>query len=154
MIRRRRFLGGLVALGLSAAAPMAAAQGLADRIVAQLKGQGYTEIRLSRTLLGRTRIVATAPGARREIIVNPRTGEILRDFWQETGEDDDDRADRLLDRRDGARGNGGRGETEDEEEDDESGNGNSGSGGHGGGRDGDDDDDDDDSDDDDSDNDD
>lgn len=142
-MRRRRFLGGLVALGLAAGAPMAAAQGLADRIVRQLKGQGYTEIRLSRTLLGRTRIVATAPGARREIIVNSRTGEILRDFWQETEDDDEDSPGRLLEQRDGASRGRDNAAGDDRGGGEASGNGNSG-GGHGGGRDDDDDDDEDD----------
>lgn len=36
---------------------------------------------MSRTLLGRTRFVATSDQYRREIILNPRTGEILRDLW-------------------------------------------------------------------------
>lgn len=52
-----------------------------DHIVAQLIRQGYTSVEVSRTWLGRTRIIAINDVARREIVLNPRTGEILRDFW-------------------------------------------------------------------------
>lgn len=67
--------------------PMASAQAgpVEDRIVSHLKGYGYTEIEVNRTLLGRSRIVAQKPSALREIVVNPYTGEILRDIT--TGED-------------------------------------------------------------------
>lgn len=53
---------------------------LVERITGQLKDQGYSRVTVSRTLLGRTRIVATAPKVEREIVVNTRTGEILRDL--------------------------------------------------------------------------
>ncbi|QIZ82609.1 hypothetical protein HFZ77_15160 [Thalassovita gelatinovora] len=53
-----------------------------DSIVSQLKQQGYEQIAVSRTWLGRTRILAERGSERREIIINPRTGEILRDFWR------------------------------------------------------------------------
>jgi len=58
------------------------AQGAQDRVVEQLKDQGYARIQITRTLLGRTRIVATGNAARREIILNTNTGEILRDYWE------------------------------------------------------------------------
>lgn len=61
------------------------ATGAADSIVAQLRDQGFSSISVERTLLGRTRIVALSEQYRREIIFNPRTGEILRDFWQVIG---------------------------------------------------------------------
>lgn len=84
-MKRRRFLGGLAAAVLaSAGAASARTNGevVIDRIRAQLRSQGYTRISLERTLLGRVRILAIGPGSRREIIVDPRTGEILRDLWQ------------------------------------------------------------------------
>lgn len=59
----------------------AQAQSVVDEILAQLKGQGYSHIKISRTLLGRVRLVATGRGKRREIVLNPNSGEILRDFW-------------------------------------------------------------------------
>lgn len=57
------------------------AQDVGAGIVAQLRAQGYTEISVETTWLGRIRIVALRGGGHREIIANPRTGEILRDVW-------------------------------------------------------------------------
>lgn len=59
----------------------------ADRIVLWLQDQGYTQFEVKRTWLGRIKIEAYADGIEREIIVNSRTGEILRDYWEI--EDDD-----------------------------------------------------------------
>ena len=81
---RRKLLGlGLAAL-VSAATP-AFADSYSDNVVSQLKRRGFKRINVGRTLLGRTRIVATGNGGRREIILNPRTGEILRDLWTANG---------------------------------------------------------------------
>ncbi|MCU0906566.1 MAG: hypothetical protein MUF73_03780 [Rhodobacteraceae bacterium] len=79
-MKRRDIIG--LAAGLVLAPTVALSQGLADRIVTELQRQGFTEIRTGTTLLGRGRIVATGPDGQREIIFNPRTGEILRDLWQ------------------------------------------------------------------------
>ena len=74
---RRSFLLGL---GCSVAlAGHAAAATFQDAVVAQLRDQGYSDIVVERTLLGRIRIVAVLGDSRREIILNPRTGEVLRD---------------------------------------------------------------------------
>ncbi|QMU60011.1 MAG: hypothetical protein GKR98_07375 [Boseongicola sp.] len=64
---------------------MADAADVRDRIVAELQADGFTEIRISRTLLGRLRFVATSEDARREIVVNPSTGLILRDYLRILG---------------------------------------------------------------------
>ena len=48
-------------------------------VVKWLTRQGYSQIEVSRTLLGRVRIIATKDGNQRELVLNPRTGEILRD---------------------------------------------------------------------------
>ena len=61
------------------------AQTVIDQIAAQLREQGYTRIEVSNTLLGRARIEAKSRDWEREIIVNPRTGEILRDYWEARG---------------------------------------------------------------------
>ena len=75
----RPFLLSLcLALSLASAAM---AQSYADDVVQQLSGQGYAEISVETTFLGRVRILAYSEGGRREIILNPRTGEILRDLW-------------------------------------------------------------------------
>jgi len=58
------------------------AQDFQDRIIAQLRSQGFTRIEISQTWLGRVRIEALGPGIEREIIFNRRTGEILRDYWE------------------------------------------------------------------------
>ena len=65
-------------------ADQVAAQGtsLRDRIVSQLREDGYTEIRMSRTLLGRIRFLAIGPPGRREIVVHPATGVVLRDYFK------------------------------------------------------------------------
>lgn len=71
-------------LALTPAAPAAAQQGPADDIgsllVRQLQDQGYSGIQVGHTLLGRLRIVAQLDGMQREIVINPYTGEILRDY--------------------------------------------------------------------------
>lgn len=61
------------------------AQDFGDSVVRQLRRQGFRQISTGRTLLGRVRIVALGNGGRREIIVNPRSGEILRDLWEFDG---------------------------------------------------------------------
>jgi hypothetical protein len=155
-MRRRTFIFGLASL---AAATPAAAETLADRIVAELRRQGYSRISVSRTLLGRVRIAAVSRRHSREIIVNPRTGEILRDYWVDSDgsgatildpdssggdgskgigqHDDDDDGESDDDDHDGA-GEDDDGSSDDEEEDDHGGS-DDGDDDHGGSDDGDDD---------------
>jgi hypothetical protein len=76
-MNRRRFLTGLAAIGM---AGPAFAQSPGDDIARQLGRLGYSDIRVTRTLLGRFRVVAEKGNRRREIIVNPGSGEILRDL--------------------------------------------------------------------------
>ena len=84
-MKRRRFLFGLTAASaiLWAGATMAATY--ADGVVGQLTKQGYYNIAMETTWLGRVRIIADRADGKREIILNPRTGEILRDSWQASG---------------------------------------------------------------------
>ena len=78
-MNRRHFL---IVFGLTAGfAVSALAATFEDTVVAQLKSQGYQSITVERTLLGRVKIVGQISDGRREIILNPRTGEILRDLW-------------------------------------------------------------------------
>lgn len=78
-MNRRRFLIALA--GWSVAFPQLAYADYVDSVVAQLEGQGYWDIEVTRTLLGRTRILATNDRGVRELVLNPRTGELLRDAW-------------------------------------------------------------------------
>ncbi len=80
---RRYFLTALAAF---AAAPAAAQDAedppLVDQIVAELRFHGYDNFRISRTFLGRTRIVAESRDRIREVVIDTGTGEILRDYWK------------------------------------------------------------------------
>ena len=92
---KRPLLITCLAVFAALASPVAAedaGQRVQDAMVAQLSSQGFSHIRISNTILGRVRIFATKPGMTREIIINPRTGEILRDYW----DDDDDLDDGLV----------------------------------------------------------
>lgn len=138
-MNRRKFLFVGTAAALLPGATFAA--DFSDKIIRRLRKQGYTDISSSRTLLGRVRILAWRGGASREIILNPYTGEILRDVWTASdgrlvpgtleGEDDDDKAD----------DDGNDDDDDDGEDDDGGGNSGSGSGSNSGSGGGDDDDD-------------
>lgn len=131
-MKRRQLLAGLVAGILVPRSVLA--QTAEDQVVNQLRRQGYREITLQRTLLGRTRIVATGSAGRREIILNPSTGAILRDYI--------DRSDRDRDRDDGTDRGRDRADDDDDDDDRDDDDRDDDRGGRGGGRDDDDDDDD------------
>lgn len=88
-MHRRTFLAGLAA-GILLAAPALAKSEMVDDIVRQLEKRGYTSITVTETWLGRVRILAEGPKGSREIIVNPATGEILRDLKRAKGKDSSD----------------------------------------------------------------
>jgi hypothetical protein len=75
-----RIVMGALVVGALGGSP-ALAEGYAESIVRQLEAQGFSKIETEQTWLGRTRIVAEGSQGQREIIVNPNTGEILRDLW-------------------------------------------------------------------------
>ncbi len=119
-LNRRAFLAIGAAMALT---PLPAAAGtVEDFFIKELKAQGYTEFETGYTWLRRLRIVALSPTYRREIIVNPRTGEILRDFWVRR-DGGDGSADLLVAEPSGSSGDGSSGG---------SGGGNGGNGGSGG----------------------
>ncbi|MCR8722837.1 PepSY domain-containing protein [Frigidibacter sp. ROC022] len=124
-MKRRAFLlsaaAGLVPAG------MALGASFTDQIVAQLRAQGYRQIKVARTLLGRVRITAISSRHRREIIFNPRSGEILRDYWESLG-DSDDHGDMLINPEHDGGADGGSGDDGHDDGDD--------GGGDGGGDDG------------------
>jgi hypothetical protein len=51
-----------------------------EQVLAALRNQGYVILEQGYTFLGRLRIVAENGRIHREIVVNPGTGEILRDY--------------------------------------------------------------------------
>lgn len=77
MNRRQVVIFGLA----TALAGPAFASDFQDEIVASLRAQGYAQITVEVTLLGRVKITAMKQSNLREIVINPRTGEILRDLW-------------------------------------------------------------------------
>jgi hypothetical protein len=52
----------------------------ADDIIAALRSHGYRIVVQERTWLGRERVVAENANKRREVVFNPGTGEIMRDY--------------------------------------------------------------------------
>lgn len=74
----RKIVVGALLIGLSAG--MGLAEGLDQAVVAELQKQGYTSVKVSTTWLGRIIIRARLNGGHREIVINPTTGEILRDY--------------------------------------------------------------------------
>ena len=56
------------------------AQTVEQQVLSALAAQGYVIIEKGYTFLGRLRIVAENDEIHREIVVNPGTGEILRDY--------------------------------------------------------------------------
>lgn len=79
---KRAFLLGLLFAPLPLMAQTASVQ---DQIIGQLRDQGFTRIEVSRTLLGRVQLHATSDQLERELVFNPVTGEILRDYWEPHG---------------------------------------------------------------------
>lgn len=74
---KRLILASLLA---ALASPVLGQSSPTDEILAALKNHGYRIVLQERTWLGRERIVAETVGKRREVVFNPGTGEILRDY--------------------------------------------------------------------------
>lgn len=71
----------LLAVGvLAALASPVWSRTIEEQVLASLEGQGYVILEHGYTFLGRLRIVAENGLYHREIVVNPGTGEILRDY--------------------------------------------------------------------------
>ena len=80
----------LTFLAIMALAPMAAsAQSFQDNILTQLTEQGFSIFTVSKTLLGRVRVTSQSATLKRELVFNPVTGEILRDYWVALSKGDD-----------------------------------------------------------------
>ena len=70
----------LAMLAMGGLASSALAMSVEQRLVVSLKAQGYVILEDGYTWLGRLRIVAENSQYHREIVVNPETGEVLRDY--------------------------------------------------------------------------
>ncbi len=124
MFRKVLMIGAICTLPMAAAA-----QSVQDSIIAQLQAQGFDRIEVSRTLLGRVVLNATSNRLERELVFNPVTGEILRDYWEERGDENDWVSPRVLvpnvgnrssdDRRTTASGNNDRSERSARDDDDD-----------------------------------
>ena len=127
MLNRRQFLVGLAAVPILAGP--ARAQDFSAELQERLRREGFRIESVGRTLLGRVRILAQSGSGEREIILNPRTGEILRDLWLSGGRNGSSNG--------GSGGTQGGGDDDDddddEDDDDNSGHGGRNSGPGGGG---------------------
>lgn len=82
MLVLRKTLKALLTLAVLCLSLPAFAETLEESVVRQLRAQGFTEFEVERTLLGRLKIEAKNATIEREIVINPTTGEILRDYWE------------------------------------------------------------------------
>ncbi|MEM8978871.1 MAG: hypothetical protein AAGD04_05265 [Pseudomonadota bacterium] len=76
---RHLLLTALIVLSQSGAV---FAQSVQDSVVEQLTAQGFEITKMRRTFLGRVRIEAQSEDLERELVFNPNTGEVLRDYWE------------------------------------------------------------------------
>ncbi|GFE63098.1 PepSY domain-containing protein [Litoreibacter roseus] len=126
-MNRRAFLIGLTCV---ITPTVGSSQSVERSVRHQLQRQGYRNIEVSRTLLGRLKFSATRGQFRREIVLSPSTGVILRDFSARIGsngvaspnilggDNDDERGNisgRDDDGRSGSSGGGSNGDDDDNE---------------------------------------
>jgi hypothetical protein len=108
------------------------AQDLPDAFVAQLKEQGFAIVLVENTWLGRIRVLAQTDQGTREIILNPTTGEVLRDLWtpkqNAKGVKSADKPGSQAEAPSGSGGAGNTQDTDDDSDDDDDGDDNDGSG--------------------------
>lgn len=81
-----------LALALCMAAPLPAAaqtilpasaavgQSVEQGFAAQMRAEGYVNVQVTRTWLGRIRVLGWLDGRMREVIIHPTSGEVLRDY--------------------------------------------------------------------------
>ena len=87
----------MICIGLIGLPQLTAAQSVEDQVFAQLQEQGFTVIEVRRTFLGRIRFIAESAYLYRELVINPQTGEILRDYVRDIdGDKNHDRNPRIL----------------------------------------------------------
>ena len=118
----------IICLLFAAPPALADAERVREYIVRELREDGYSSIRMSRTWLGRMRFVAETSDRRREIVVNPATGVILRDYIRWLIDDDDNLSPDGPGVEEDDDDEGGEDDEDDEDDEDNSGSGSSNSG--------------------------
>lgn len=78
----------VLAVSVAAASP-GVAQGPVDTVIEQLETEGFDVRSVRRTLLGRTRILADSPYGNREVVLNPRNGLVLRDYFERSEDNEE-----------------------------------------------------------------
>jgi hypothetical protein len=76
-LMKRLLITGLM---LFSTIDMALAESVSDRIFANLRAQGYFVVQQDRTWLGRIWVLARNKTVQREVVFDPTTGEVLRDY--------------------------------------------------------------------------
>jgi hypothetical protein len=117
-MKRRDFMSGLVAAAVLTGPALA--QDHDASVISQLERMGFRIVRQERTLLGRVRIVGVRADGRREIIINPNSGEILRDLWSPTS--GGNRTSTIIEDKSGGGGGSSVSDRDDDEDDDDGGN--------------------------------
>jgi len=84
-MKRRYLMAMLLATAVGTGPAFAAS--VKDKLVSELKSQGFRNLSITRTWLGRTRITGSNGKFTRELVFNPYSGEILRDYWEEIKSD-------------------------------------------------------------------
>ncbi len=74
---KRFFIIGLM---LFSHVDMALAESVSDRVFANLRAQGYLVVQQDRTWLGRIWVLARNETVQRELVFDPTTGDVLRDY--------------------------------------------------------------------------
>jgi len=77
---RRSFKAACLALWVTTQVALGAERITPDMVSAALENQGYTVESVTRTLLGRVRVIASLGPIWREIVLDASSGQILRDY--------------------------------------------------------------------------
>lgn len=84
---RRAFLNMLAGTMVVATSVPAFASDPVQAAIARLQAEGFRKIAAERTFLGRVRITAERRGQSREVVLDPRSGEVLRDLTRVSDSD-------------------------------------------------------------------
>jgi len=84
-IRKSLFISWLVINASLAIAEGSNQQAMERVIYHAMARDGFTQVELSYTWLGRLQVVASNHSRQRELVIDPDTGEVLRDFYTLVG---------------------------------------------------------------------